>query len=109
MIVIPGAVTAGALRDGDRGRDLRVRLRARRHRLSLSGHATGEADLGVECHHRHEQARATELAIDGVWIVNAVAHIFAGLVLIGAGPDVGRRAAASGIAEPVVFLELGES
>src|SRR6185436_9005676 len=43
-IVTPGAVTAGAWRDGRRRGDLRLRLRARRDGMSLSGRAAGEAD-----------------------------------------------------------------
>src|SRR5262249_57523928 len=49
VIATPGAGTAGALPDGARRGDVRLRLGPRGHRLSLSGRAAGEAHRPPLC------------------------------------------------------------
>jgi hypothetical protein len=50
----------------------------------------------------------TRLAVDDVRIVDSVADILAGSILIGAGPDLRRRPPARGVTKPVILFELGQ-
>src|SRR5207247_80764 len=56
------------------------------HRLRRDDCYPGERDGGIELHHRHNQAGATELAINYAGIKNAVPDVFAADILIGTRP-----------------------
>jgi hypothetical protein len=63
---------------------------------------------GIDQRHTGQQRRAADPVIDRAGVIMPVGDLFAAVVLINGGPDVGRRAADAGVAETIVLLEQGQ-